>query len=1286
MALHRRCEVPVTSRASRVGLMVCLALLWLALPVAAGPPPYQLVFVPPTPLPPDVSETDVVMFGVQLQGACAGVFTPVVWEVDVQPGLIDPADPSDYGVPAPGFLMFEPGNLTQFFSIPIIDEGVTEGPETFDIQLTPGVSGADLDCTEPSQQPSQTQYGLTVTILGDGPTVVDVFVSDTVVTEGDVMDDFAIFNVTLSQPNPDEDPVSIQWTTSDGTATGGQDYSVASGTVSILPGETSQAIAVPVFDDSQVEDEETFFLDLINTSTNAQIVDGQGQATIQDNDFAQQFDVVIDDAAAPEDHGPITFDVHLMPANPGPEPITVDWATSDGTATGGEDYVNSGGQVTFMPGDAVQEVMVALIDDSLLEGNETFFVNLSNPPENVQITDAQAIGTIDEDDDAQQPPGLSIDDVMVLEGDAGLTVATFTVSLSRGASQNDTVIVSYATMDGTATEADNDYQPVAGQLTFEPEETSKTVMVNVVGDTRAEADEGFFVDLSAADGAVIVTGRGRGTIRNDDNDGLPSLSISDVAINEGDEGSTLAVFAATLSNASSSIVSVDVETADGTAIAGEDYQSASATLTFPPGRVTTSFNVTITGDTAVEADELFAVNLFNPVNATIADGIGRGLIRNDDGGESSSLRFVRDRQTVMEGAGRAEVFVERIGGLSSAVQATVATVAGTATAGQDFGALRTVVRWRPGEGGRKAVQVVIQDDNQQEGDETLGLRLSQPVGAELATPNQQLLAIIDDDTPLRLEAVGDQEFSARVREDFDVQVRASRMDGSPVAGATVVWRVQGRAELVGPEEQSSDEDGVSTARIRPQNMPGQATVIARLLGTESAVSFVVMIEGDLGNLGGGSGDDLDEGDMDIGGVLDEACVTATGDLLEACEYLFGIGDSTERQAALEGLTPRDVVSQGNAAVRAPRIQLRNIGGRLNALRGGNSRLAAVDQLSISIQGDAVAMGTLRSAVSGYGLDLEKLSRVLDDAIHGRSPTRLAAKNRDGGDAIDLESPWGFFINGRVSFGEAPQTGRETGYDFETQGVTAGIDYRVGDRLVIGAGLGYLGTNVDIARDGGDLDVSGYSVSLYGTYYTRKFYVDGIVAYGRNDYEMERIIELPRAFRGATRLVTRGEPEGDQLSFDLGVGYDFSIGAATLGGFLRGSLIDASVDAFGETGAGPFDLLFREQAIDSLQGEAGFELSYPASFPWGVVQPSLRLSYLHEFMDDRRVIRARFRSDALGRPFAIVTDTPDRDFLNVGAGVTVTLPRSMATYLLFDTDLERDDLDIYTVSGGFRLQF
>ncbi|RWP90297.1 MAG: autotransporter domain-containing protein [Mesorhizobium sp.] len=109
-----------------------------------------------------------------------------------------------------------------------------------------------------------------------------------------------------------------------------------------------------------------------------------------------------------------------------------------------------------------------------------------------------------------------------------------------------------------------------------------------------------------------------------------TISVGDVAIVEGDAGTTSAQFAVTLSSASANSISVQVGTADGTATAGSDYVAQSVGLTFLPGATTATINVPVNGDTISEPDETFTLNLSNPVNVTIADGQGLGTILNDD--------------------------------------------------------------------------------------------------------------------------------------------------------------------------------------------------------------------------------------------------------------------------------------------------------------------------------------------------------------------------------------------------------------------------------------------------------------------------------------------------------------------------------------------------------------------------------------------------------------------------------------------------------------------------------
>jgi predicted extracellular nuclease len=229
-------------------------------------------------------------------------------------------------------------------------------------------------------------------------------------------------------------------------------------------------------------------------------------------------------------------------------------------------------------------------------------------------------------------PELSIDDVMVTEGDTGQVTATFTVSLSEPAPVGG-VTFDITTQDDTATTADNDYdsQSLSGQLIDEGE-TTYIFDVLVNGDTDIEADETFKVVLSNASGATIIDDTGIGTITNDD---FPtySLSIDDVSELEGDSGTTIFSFTVSLSNpAPAGGVSFDIATADNTALVAEDDYEANEILgaLIDEGETSYTFDVIVYGDTDVEPDETFYVNLSNATVATIMDGQGVGTIQNDD--------------------------------------------------------------------------------------------------------------------------------------------------------------------------------------------------------------------------------------------------------------------------------------------------------------------------------------------------------------------------------------------------------------------------------------------------------------------------------------------------------------------------------------------------------------------------------------------------------------------------------------------------------------------------------
>jgi Calx-beta domain len=225
---------------------------------------------------------------------------------------------------------------------------------------------------------------------------------------------------------------------------------------------------------------------------------------------------------------------------------------------------------------------------------------------------------------AQQSPSISVRDAVVVEGNASTTQATFVVALSGPTSQS--VSFSFATSNGTAT-AGSDYIASSGALTFAPGEVEKPVVVLVNGDTVDEAQETYFLDISNVQNATVSSSRGTGFIVDDDG---PTVSINDVSVTEGNSGTKAATFTLTLSGPSVEAIAVRAITSAGTATASSDYNSINLVVIFQPGTVTRTFEVGIIGDTNLESNETFFVDLTESFATTIADGEGEGTILDDD--------------------------------------------------------------------------------------------------------------------------------------------------------------------------------------------------------------------------------------------------------------------------------------------------------------------------------------------------------------------------------------------------------------------------------------------------------------------------------------------------------------------------------------------------------------------------------------------------------------------------------------------------------------------------------
>ena len=621
---------------------------------------------------------------------------------------------SDYTATS-GTLVFNEGEATKTITVPVTADSLDEPNETFTVDLS-GPSNATI---------SPTAGQGTGTIADDDAAPV-LSIGNATVTEGNTGLTTETFTVSLTPVSGQA--VTVDYATANNSALAPGDYVATSGTITFPAGTTSASVSVQVKGDTVDEPDETYYVNLSNpTKATISATQGQGTGVIADDDGAPSLSIA--DSSAGEGDGFSTFTVTLAPASG--QPVTVNYATTAGTATAGSDYTTASGTLTFDPGDTTKTFTVPILDDSKDEPSETYTAHLSGAS-GATIGTATSTGTIVDNDPA---PSLSIDNVPTQEGNSGTTNAVFTITLSQQSAQ--TVTVHYATADGTATQP-SDYTAVSGTLTFAPDDLSKTISVPIVGDTNPELNETYTVNLTAPTNATINNGQGTGTISNDD--GPPAvISINDVAVAEA---GTKATFTVTIAPQVTSNVTVHYATADGTATQPADYTAASGNLTFAPGETTKSVDVPVINDTLDEANESFVVNLTNPsANASISDAQGTATINDDDAAPALSINDA----TVTEGntgTVNATFTVTLSPASGQTVMVHYATADGTATQPADYTTTSGDLSFAPGDL-TKTIVVPVKGDTVDEADEGFVVNLTAPTNA--TTSDAQGAGTITDD-------------------------------------------------------------------------------------------------------------------------------------------------------------------------------------------------------------------------------------------------------------------------------------------------------------------------------------------------------------------------------------------------------------------------------------------------------------------------------------------------------------------------------------------------------------
>jgi outer membrane autotransporter protein len=259
------------------------------------------------------------------------------------------------------------------------------------------------------------------------------------------------------------------------------------------------------------------------------------------------------------------------------------------------------------------------------------------------------------------------------------------------------------------------------------------------------------------------------------------------------------------------------------------------------------------------------------------------------------------------------------------------------------------------------------------------------------------------------------------------------------------------------------------------------------------------------------------------------------------------------------------------------------------------------------------------------------------------------------------------------FGTQDKDSDLQGFEFDTYGLSVGVDSKVSSNLVLGVGFGMAQSDVDFDNYSQTSDVDSYFGSLYGSYSTGNLYVDAALSYAGNDYDSDRNLV-------ALDLTASSSTDGSELGLYVGGGLSlvdtdtmYFIPTASL------SWAQVDIDGFTEEGAGAFNLEVDDYDADSLVATIGFRWGGKM----GMMEPELRLAWAHEFGDTDRDVSARFEGTTT--TFEIEGVEPESDSALLGLGANFFVNDNCTIYLDYDGEF-RSDFDAHSVSGGLRYNF
>ena len=605
----------------------------------------------------------------------------------------------------------------------------------------------------------------------------------------------ATFAVTLSTPNPDPSPVTVDYNTQNGTASAGSDFQSTSGTISFANGEQTKTIRVPIIPDTEGEGDETFSVKLSNPQGNVPptISDDEGQATIVDDDPGGVIQFSMANFSVNEGDGlaniTVTRTVDLIGT------VTVNFNTSNGTATQGQDYGHTAGTLTFGPGETSKTFQIPIINDTIAEPPESVNLQLSGTTNGASVGSQQSatlfifdndttsdvfavsvsnkllrfrsdnpgtvtvIGTITGLQSGEQIVGIDVRPTtgqLYALGIAGSTGRLYTINSTTAAATLVAVLAAdssdstspYSGLIGTG--FDIDFDPVADRLRVVSDSDQnlrvnpadgKVITDNILGYGASDRNFGANPSIVAAAYSNSFVGATSTTLFDID-------SNLDVITQQDPPNNGLLRTIGQMTDPSNGFATVNTTELTGLDIRGSDNA--------------------IFGSFTAVGDSVSKLSLIVPscfgcgASATTIATIGGGeVIRDIAVAPTGTFQFSATTATVAEGAGKVTLTVTRTGDTTGTASIECDTTDGTATQKGDYTIARTRLTFGPGETS-KPCDISIVDDSLHESNETFTVSLVNPTANFTpGTSNTVNVTITDNDSVTAINPIDNSSFFVR---------------------------------------------------------------------------------------------------------------------------------------------------------------------------------------------------------------------------------------------------------------------------------------------------------------------------------------------------------------------------------------------------------------------------------------------------------------------------------------------------------------------------------------------